>query len=119
MASANDRYIFILKPQQEAQDAGIDDERFLDALESGNFYIMNINISSFNASISTMGIEVFDFGEAFKDYTMTEFIKEIMFRKSLTPFPDTDAKHIKFKTLSERVDTENYIDWTNRFVTRN
>lgn len=120
VASTNDRLYFYPETltQQEAQDAGIDDERFLDALENGNFYIMNIKITSFNASISTMGIEVFDFGEAFKDYSMTEFIKEVMFRKSLTPFPDTDAKHIKFKTLSERVDTENYIDWTNRFVVR-
>lgn len=77
-----------------------------------------VEISSFTAEISTMGVEVFDFGDAFKDFGMTEFMKEVFFRKSLVPFPDADAKHIKFKTLTERVNTENAIDWTSKFVER-
>ena len=119
-ASANDVLHFYPVPltKQEAEDAGIEDERFLNALEDGNFNNPFIDIPAFNAEIFTMGVEIFDFGEAFKDFGMTDFIKEILFRKSLTPFPDTNAKHIVFKTLSERLNTDNAIDWTSKYVKR-
>lgn len=104
--------------RQDAEDKGINDERFLNALENGNFYIAKISISSFSAKISTMGVEVFDFGDAFKDYSMTDFVKEVMFRKSLTPFPDVNAKHITFKTLAQRVSTANAINWTSKYARR-
>ena len=104
--------------RQEAEDAGIDDPDALEHLEDGDFYIFNVTVSAFSAEIGTLGVEIFDFGDAFKDYSMTDFIKEVMFRKSLTPFPDVNAKHIKFKTLSQRLDTTNYIDWTSRYIER-
>jgi hypothetical protein len=104
--------------RQEAEDLGYNDERFLNALEDGTFYIAKIIIGAFNAEISTMGVEVFDFGEAFKDYSMTDFVKEVMFRKSLTPFPDVNAKHISFKTLAQRVSTSNAINWTSKYARR-
>lgn len=104
---------------QEAQDRGFDDQLLLDALDSGDFYIFKVTLVNLNAKFSTMGVEVFDFGEAFRDYSMTDFIKEIMFRKSLTPFPDVDDKHIKFMTLSDRIDVSNAIDWSKKYVSRN
>src|SRR5690606_4841298 len=103
--------------RQEAEDRGYEDERLLEALESGDFYIFNISMA-LNAEISTMGVEVFDFGDAFKDYSMTDFVKEVMFQKSLTPFPDVDARHIKFMTLTQRIDTSNAINWSKKYVRR-
>src|SRR5690606_515132 len=90
--------------RQEAENIGFSDEEALERLESGDYYIFTVTMSALNADISTMGVEIFDFGDAFKDYSMTDFIKELMFRKSLTPFPDVNDKHIKFMTLSERLD---------------
>jgi hypothetical protein len=49
---------------------------------------------------------------------MTDFVKEVMFRKSLTPFPDVNAKHITFKTLTQRIDTTNAINWTSKYARR-
>ena len=104
--------------RQDAIDYGIDDDRFLDALDSGNYAVLKITVGVFSATLKTMGVEIFDFGEAFKDFGMTEFVKEIMFRKSLTPYPDTEAKHIKFQTLTQRLNTDDAIDWSDKYIKR-
>src|SRR5690606_11158679 len=57
--------------RQEAEDIGFSDEDALERLESGDYYIFTVTMGSFNADISTMGVEIFDFGDAFKDYSMT------------------------------------------------
>lgn len=99
---------------QEAQDFGVTDQRFLDAFTNGDFYVLQVN-GGWNAELNSQGFEVFDFGEALKDYSMTDFIKEVMFRKSLTPFPDVDGKHIKFQTLKQRLDISKAVDWSNKY----
>lgn len=62
--------------------------------------------------------QVVDFGSEFLDVSLSEFIKEIMMRFALTPFIDVESKHIKFLTLSERINTNNVKDWTDKFVKR-
>ena len=39
-------------------------------------------------------------------------------RFALTPFIDVENKHIKFLTLSERINTNNVKDWTDKFIKR-
>lgn len=105
--------------RQEAENwFEIDNEQFLDQLERGEAFVYEINITSLVFRLYSLGIEVFDFGEALKDYSMTDFVKEIMFRKSLTPFPDINEKHITFQTLSQRLDTTKSIDWSSNFGRR-
>lgn len=102
----------------EAREAGITDERFIQALANGNYWVTKVTADSVDLELSQQGFEIFDFGEAMKDLSMTDFVKEVMFRKSLTPFPDANEKHIVFKTLSQRLDTSDYIDWSDKFVRR-
>jgi hypothetical protein len=121
LASANSRIKFLpmALTRQEAEERFVSDERFLDALEDGTFRVGKpFVVNDFYAKLDTVGVEIFDFGEAFKDYSMTDFMKEIMFRKSLTPFPDVNEKHISFQTLSERLDVSNAIDWSRKYSRR-
>ena len=73
------------------------------AIEQRNYYVSRINVRIFDFQLYNLGIEYFDFSQALSEFSMTDFIKEIMFRKSLTPITDVNEKHIKFRTLEERV----------------
>lgn len=102
----------------EAVSLGLTDQLFIDALGNGNYTVENVDITSVVLDVYSRDVEYFDFSEAFSSLSMTDFVKVVMFRKSLTPFPDVNEKHIVFKTLSERLDTSEYVDWSNKFIDR-
>jgi hypothetical protein len=56
------------------------------------------------------------FDQAFIDYKVTDFIKEIVIRFGLTPYKDKYTDKIKFLTLYEVLQTNNIIDLTDKFV---
>lgn len=56
--------------------------------------------------------------EAFKDFTIKDFFKEIIWRTGLTPIINKDNNYIDFIPLSERLDFDNAIDWTDKYVKR-
>lgn len=80
--------------------------------------IREIVFNSYDFKLYQISQQVVDFGSEFLDVSLSEFIKEIMMRFALTPFIDVENKHIKFLTLSERINTNNVKDWTDKFVRR-
>ena len=80
--------------------------------------IREIVLKYYDFKLYQISQQVVDFGSEFLDVSLTDFIKEIMMRFALTPFIDVESKHIKFLTLSERINTNNVKDWTDKFVKR-
>ena len=80
--------------------------------------IRGLKFNSYNIKLTQISQSIIDFGKEFLDISLSEFIKEIMMRFALTPFIDVESKHIKFLTLSERINTNNVKDWTDKFVKR-
>ena len=80
--------------------------------------IREIVFNSYDFKLYQISQQVVDFGSEFLDVSLSEFIKEIMMRFALTPFIDVESKHIKFLTLSERINTLNVIDWTDKYIER-
>ena len=80
--------------------------------------IREIVFNSYDFKLYQISQQIVDFGSEFLDVSLYEFIKEIMMRFALTPFIDVENKHIKFLTLSERINTNNVKDWTDKFVRR-
>ena len=80
--------------------------------------IREIVFNSYDFKLYQISQQIVDFGSEFLDVSLSEFIKEIMMRFALTPFIDVESKHIKFLTLSERINTNNVKDWTDKFVKR-
>lgn len=59
-----------------------------------------------------------DFEEAFIGMSVTDFVREVMVRMSLTPFPDAFNKKIRFLKHAEIVNSENPEDWSDKFKSR-
>lgn len=58
--------------------------------------------------------------DAFKDFPIRDFIKEVTWRTATIPVIDTVDKHITFKSIDDRLDysKENYEDWSDKYVRR-
>lgn len=56
--------------------------------------------------------------EAFKDFQIKDFFKDILWRTSTTPIINPTTKHINFVTVSERLDFANSKDWSDKFIVR-
>jgi len=56
--------------------------------------------------------------DAFKDFKIKDFFKEILWRTGLTPVINPLNNHISFVTLDSRLDFSNAIDWTSKYVDR-
>ena len=82
------------------------------------FRLRGIVFLSYDFKLTQISQQVVDFGSEFLDISIAEYVKEIMMRFALTPFIDVENKHIKFLTLSERINTNNVKDWTDKFVKR-
>mgnify|MGYP003614950135 FL=1 len=80
--------------------------------------IRELKFDSYNIKLTQISQSIIDFGKEFLDISIAEYVKEIMMRFALTPFIDVESKHIKFLTLSERINTNNVKDWTDKFVKR-
>lgn len=56
-----------------------------------------------------------DFNTAFTDFTLRDFIKEIMHRFGLTMYKDRTTDTYTFLTLKELLEDSGIIDWSERF----
>lgn len=54
-----------------------------------------------------------DFEEAFLDFDIKDFVNEILWRHSLTPFKDKYTKHIKYLTHREWIQEQEVEDWSS------
>lgn len=55
---------------------------------------------------------------AFKSFKIKDFFKELLYRTGLTPFADNIEKKITFIPISQRIDTNKAIDWSDKYVRR-
>jgi len=56
-----------------------------------------------------------DFPGAFKSFSITDFLKEIVHRFGLTIFKDKYSNHYEFLTLQEVLQTAQHADWSSKF----
>lgn len=77
-----------------------------------------LRIMSLEVEVYEMSIGSFDFAEAFADFSIKDFVKEIIWRYALIPFIDTRTKNIQFLTIDEKVNFNNYVDWSGKYVNR-
>lgn len=56
--------------------------------------------------------------DAFKDFKIKDFFKELLYRTGLTPVADPISKLITFIPISQRIDTSNAINWTDKYIRR-
>lgn len=74
----------------------------------------------FNSTIKLFQINYnnISFSEELKDFSMSDFVKEILNRFGLTMFPDEFSNEIRYKTITERVNNAKKIDWSKKYIER-
>lgn len=78
------------------------------------FYTGNLNLK-----IKKYNADVISFSNELKDFSIKDFITEILNRFGLTPFKDKYENHYRFLTLQELLQDNQVIDWSreqNKFV---
>jgi hypothetical protein len=90
-------------------------------VEAGQSILLFINTTQLLSGSVTTAIDLIDgfvlgFDQAFIDFRISDFMREIMVRFGLTPITDNRTKHIKFLTLAEKLQTEKRLDWSDKFV---
>jgi len=58
------------------------------------------------------------FSDEFKNIKITDFFNDFLRRFALTPIFDNQKKRVQFHYLSERINRQNAIDWSDKFVSR-
>lgn len=81
---------------------------------------LNIQLRHNNTNFKVYKTDLGDVSliESLKDFSIKDFIKEILWRTALTPVIDTDTNYIDFIALSQRLNPANAIDWSNKYVKR-
>ena len=77
------------------------------------------SFDSYEIRLNQVSQSAIDFGSELLDFSMVDYIKEILVRFSLTPFIDNETKHVRFLTLNERLQGNKLIDWTDKYIQRN
>ena len=70
----------------------------------------------FNLKIEEYQGAIVSFSNELKDFSIKDFISEILNRFGLTPFKDKYSNHYKFLTLQELLQNNQITDWTSKFV---
>lgn len=77
-----------------------------------------VQINSIELNVYTTDGGSFDFQETFADFSIKDFVKEMIIRFGLTPIYDGHLKHIRFLTIDEKIDFGNSVDWSSKYVKR-
>lgn len=75
-------------------------------------------IPSLEVEVYELSLGNFDFTDAFSDFAIKDFVREIVWRYGLTPIYDAYTKNIHFYTIDEKVNFDNYVNWTSKYVKR-
>jgi phage tail tube protein FII len=62
-----------------------------------------------------LGFEA-NFEEALIDFKVTDFVNEVMQRFSLTMFKDKDSNNCDFRTMTEILQNQDTLDWSDKYV---
>ena len=78
----------------------------------------DLDVSDLDLTINLVEGDNIDFEESFIDFKCTDFIKEIMWQFSLTPFTSRFSNSILFLTEDEKYLENDVVDWSGKFVQR-
>jgi hypothetical protein len=89
--------------------------------KSDQFAFLGIEVGTSNLQVLVNNVEGenVDFEEAFVDFKVTDFVKEIMNRFGLTPFANKFEDKILFLTEEERYLQSEVIDWSHKYLETN
>lgn len=80
--------------------------------------LQSVSLDYYNFRLFQVSQTIIDFGDQLLDFSIVDYFKEILIRFALTPFIDNESKHINFLTLNERLQGNNIIDWTDKYIER-
>lgn len=78
-----------------------------------SFHSNNVELTISKTDLGTTNLE-----NELKDFSIHNFIKEIIWRTGLTPVYNSETNTVNFLKLDSRIDFENAIDMSNTFVKR-
>lgn len=83
-----------------------------------SFYIREVHhkITSFKVYKTNQG--TVSLSDAFKDFQIKDFIKEVFWRTAVTPVIDKATNTMSFISVDERLDFNRAIDWSDKFIRR-
>lgn len=79
---------------------------------------ISLNLQFAEVNISRNPNPDVSFSEQFKNFKITDFFNDFIRRFGLTMIPDNDNRHLTLYTLSERLNTTNSVDWSEKYVRR-
>ncbi|QEE50108.1 hypothetical protein FUA48_11110 [Flavobacterium alkalisoli] len=71
---------------------------------------------SLNVTLTKLTIGEMNFSNALADFSIKDFIKEIVYRFGLTLFKDKYTNNYEFLSLTEQLKTPAVVDWSNKFA---
>lgn len=60
----------------------------------------------------------YSFNEELREFSIKDFIKEILNKFGLTMFPDEFSNHLRYDLLTERINESEVIDWSSKYIQR-
>lgn len=85
----------------------------------GNTYNLRyINHTSTEFKVYGLNLGDVSLTNAFEDFSIKDFIKETLWRTGLTPVIDKYTNYIDFIKISDRLNFDNAIDWSDKYIDR-
>lgn len=78
----------------------------------------HIEVHSIKLKIEQVSKSQISFSEELTKFSVTDFFKEILWRFALTPFINNETKNIHFLTLNERLNSNQVVDWSSKYIKR-
>lgn len=78
-------------------------------------FLLDKDETDFNVVFTKVNPVVIDFGEAFIDFSATDFVKEVMAEFGLSLFKDKYRDHYQFLTMDERLQSADVVDWSEKY----
>lgn len=84
--------------------------------ESKKTFLISQLPQTFSVRLTKIDVGKIDFDDALSDFSMRDFLKELVQRFGLTIHKDKYRDHYHFYTLKEQLETDNAVDWSNKFA---
>lgn len=98
--------------------AGDKIEYYITTPNGSNGEFVNFHHNITHVRIFKINLGEVSLTDAFKDFKIKDFIKEVIWRTGFTPVIDTMTRHIRFVSLAKRVSKSNHIDWSSKYIKR-
>lgn len=84
----------------------------------GGFQLYESDDNQLDVQLYRVDPNVIDFAEAFKDFSIKDFLNEIVNRFGLTLYADKYSNNYEFRTLHEQLITAPKVDWSDKFANK-